>query len=63
MKKSKCPKCSSTDIGKGKLSGYASMVPVNKVFSMGSPIIAEICTNCGYILGLKVSSPEKFKVD
>lgn len=58
----KCPVCGSTEIGKGKLCGYASMQPVDKFFSMGSEIIAEICTECGHILSLKVQNPEKFKM-
>lgn len=61
MQEDPCPKCSSTSIGKGKLSGYASMAPLGKLFSLGSAIIADICTNCGHILSMKVSNPEKFK--
>lgn len=45
----------------GKLQGDARMMPVNKIFTTGSEIIADICTNCGYILSLKVKYPEKFK--
>lgn len=58
----KCPVCGSTAIGKGKLSGYASMQPADKFFSMGSEIIAEICTECGHVISLKVQNPEKFKM-
>lgn len=61
MDSNQCPKCNSLSIGKGKLSGYATIQPLGKVFSMGSAIIADICTDCGYILEMKVSNPEKFK--
>lgn len=58
--KSKCPDCGNTEIGQGKLNGYAVLRPVGKILSMGSPIIADVCTNCGLILQMKVEHPEKF---
>lgn len=61
MQEKECPKCGCKEMGKGKLSGYAMMSPVGKIFSMGSEIIAEICTECGHILEMKVKHPEKFK--
>lgn len=62
MEKNKeCPECGCKAIGKGKLSGYATMMPVDKTFSTGSAIISDICTNCGYILCMRVVKPEKFK--
>jgi hypothetical protein len=58
----KCPICGSCEIGKGKLRGYADMAPVKGyVFTTGSPVIADICTNCGHILSMRVEKPEKFK--
>ncbi|MTI49317.1 transcription initiation factor TFIIIB [Sporosalibacterium faouarense] len=56
-----CPECGCKEISKGKLSGYASMMPAYKTLSMGSAIIADICTNCGHILSMKVTRPEKFR--
>ncbi|WP_243387469.1 transcription initiation factor TFIIIB [Bacillus kexueae] len=56
-----CPKCGSTDLGKGKLSGYSTMTPVNKVISLGSDIEYIICTDCGFIIEGYVTKPEKFK--
>lgn len=62
MEKSKeCPMCGSKEIGQGKLSGYAAMLPINTFFTTGSEIVAEICTHCGYILSMRVEKPEKFK--
>ncbi|HWJ04044.1 MAG TPA: transcription initiation factor TFIIIB [Verrucomicrobiae bacterium] len=58
-----CPECGGTDFGKGRLTGYAKLMPVDKVLSMGSAIIAEVCTNCGNIICLKVERPDKFKPD
>ena len=56
----KCPECGNTEIGKGKLSGYAVLTPVGKLMSMGSAIIADVCTDCGTIIRMKVEKPEKF---
>ncbi|MDP4093626.1 MAG: transcription initiation factor TFIIIB [Bacillota bacterium] len=56
----KCPKCGSSEIGQGKLSGYAALSVVGKMFS-GSAVIADVCSDCGYIIQMKVKDPEKFK--
>lgn len=59
--KKKCPNCGHSEIGKGKFSGYAALCPVGKIMSTGSPIIVDVCTNCGLILQMSVKYPEKFK--
>ena len=61
MEKKQCPKCGCEEIGKGKAGGYGNILPVGKVFTMGSPVIFDICTNCGHILEMKVTQPYKFK--
>lgn len=63
VEKVKCPYCGNSEIGKGKLSGYAVLRPVGKIMSMGSPIIADVCTNCGLIMQMRVEHPEKFKTN
>lgn len=60
--KTKCPDCGSSEIGKGKLDGYAALRPAEKIMSMGSSIMADVCTNCGLIMQMKVKNPEKFKL-
>lgn len=55
-----CPKCGSTELGRGKHSGYSVMSPVNKV-SFGSNIEYIICTDCGFIIEGYVVKSEKFK--
>ncbi|MFJ7667074.1 transcription initiation factor TFIIIB [Lysinibacillus sp. NPDC097195] len=55
-----CPKCGGTELGKGKHSGYAVMVPSNRM-SFGSEIEYILCTDCGFILESYVKKPEKFK--
>jgi predicted RNA-binding Zn-ribbon protein involved in translation (DUF1610 family) len=57
----KCPECGCEKIGRGKLSGYAALHPVEKFLSMGSGIIAYVCVNCGYILKMQVEKPHIFK--
>ena len=56
----RCPKCGSTRVGKGKLSGYATLQPKGKVFSLGSAIITNVCSECGFIFDLYAEKPEKF---
>ncbi|MCT4606218.1 MAG: transcription initiation factor TFIIIB [Marinisporobacter sp.] len=56
-----CPVCGSKDIGKGKQYAQGKMFPIDNLISLGSEVIAEICTNCGHILSMKVTKPEKFK--
>ena len=56
----RCPKCGSDRIGKGKLSGYATLQPVFKAFSLGSAVIVDVCTECGYISNMYAEKPEKF---
>ena len=56
-----CPICGCKDIGEGTLSGHANMRPTNKFFSIGSEVLADVCTKCGHIFSLRVTKPEKFK--
>lgn len=60
MENLKCPLCGSKEIGQGK-QGQSRMIPMNKFWTTGSEIIADICTNCGHILSMKVRRPEIFK--
>lgn len=55
-----CPKCNGNQFGEGTLSGDAAMMPIGKIFTMGSIIIATVCTTCGHIIEMKVENPEKF---
>ncbi len=55
-----CPKCNSTQLGEGILSGYAALMPKGKIFTTGSTILATVCTKCGHIIEMKVKDPEKF---
>ncbi|NLM35046.1 MAG: transcription initiation factor TFIIIB [Clostridiales bacterium] len=56
-----CPICGCTEIDEGVLSGYANMKPAYKIFSIGSKVIANVCTRCGFILSMRVAEPSKFK--
>lgn len=60
----KCPKCGSNQIGQGKQFHEGKMFPINNMTIIGgSDIISDICTNCGYILEMRVEQPEKFRTD
>jgi predicted RNA-binding Zn-ribbon protein involved in translation (DUF1610 family) len=59
--KKECPICGCSEIGQGKQMAQAKMMPINKFFSSGSVVIADICTSCGHILSMRVAEPEKFK--
>lgn len=63
MKTKKCPACGSYNIGKGLLSGYANMVACKangKASIRSSSVQAEVCGDCGLIINLYVTKPEKF---
>lgn len=61
MSEERCTNCDNDDIGIGLLHGYAKLQPYGKLFSMGSSIIAYVCTECGTIIKIKVEDPEKFR--
>lgn len=63
MEKNKeCPKCGCREIGKGNQIAGGKMFPIdNPTMSFGSDVIADICTECGYIIDTWVKKPEKFK--
>lgn len=54
-----CPKCGTTELGKGRHSGYATLTPKGKV--MGSNVEYIICTECGFIIESYVANPKRFK--
>lgn len=62
IKNDVCPKCGCREIGQGKQVGSARMMPADALaWSFGSNIIAYICTECGYIIEMRVEKPQKFK--
>ncbi|NLB51717.1 MAG: transcription initiation factor TFIIIB [Syntrophomonadaceae bacterium] len=62
MQELRCTVCGSNKIGKGKLEGYAALIPMGKIFTTGSAVIVDVCTECGTIIRMKVEKPEKFKI-
>lgn len=59
----KCPECGCKKIASAKLDNNAKLYPVNSLFKLmnRSEMTAEVCTHCGYILNMRVLTPEKFK--
>jgi RNA polymerase subunit RPABC4/transcription elongation factor Spt4 len=59
VKEKVCPVCGGNEFGKGVL-GSARLIPIEKCFSSGSEVVAEICKNCGTVVSFKVMHPEQF---
>ncbi|MEQ2468630.1 MULTISPECIES: hypothetical protein [Bacillaceae] len=61
MKNTICPKCNSEEIKKGVMAasvGQVHMYPEKNLSQKPSPISAEYCGNCGYIMSLYVETPK-----
>lgn len=56
----KCPNCGCDEIERGIQKGYGSMHPMDS-FGFSSNVIAYICTECGYIIAMRVEKPKRFK--
>lgn len=56
-----CSKCECKEIGEGRQSGHAGVLPIGKIFPLSSAIIHRICTNCGYVIKSYVENPTKYK--
>ncbi|MFE3576782.1 acetyltransferase [Lysinibacillus sp. NPDC059133] len=59
-----CPKCNSEEIKKGVMGatvGQVFMYAEKNVRKKPSPISAEYCRNCGYILSFYVDEPENLE--
>ncbi len=60
-KTERCPECGSRYIGEGILSN-ATMAAKGR-FWASSKVMADICSNCGLVIKLKVEKPERFYLD
>lgn len=61
IKVDKCPYCGSNEIEQGMQRYQGKMYPTDKLFKIGSNVIADICTECGYIIAMRVENPNRFK--
>ena len=52
-KEMRCPQCGCYEIGEGSFSDYGALAPKGKIF-ISSKVIAEVCTECGLIINLRV---------
>ncbi|RLQ93774.1 hypothetical protein [Falsibacillus albus] len=55
-----CRNCGGTEFAEGKMDGYSVVRPVDKMMSMGSPLLLNICKKCGEVRSMRVMKPEKF---
>ena len=53
-----CIRCGSDSYGEGESRGEGRIYPRNKVFSIGSPRILIVCTNCGEVNSVMLKRPE-----
>jgi len=63
MEMKKCPACGSYNIGQGVFNGYANLTACNekgKATLRSSPVKAVVCAECGLIINIYVTKPEKF---
>ena len=56
-----CKSCGNETFYEGKLSNYAALQPLDKVFSTGSLVKVTFCSHCGEVNSMKVEHPEKFR--
>ena len=54
-------KCGCEEIGEGCFEGYGGLISSKSVLPIPQSVIASVCTDCGYIIAMRVSQPEKFK--
>ena len=55
----RCQFCGGRRIGEGKWSGYAAMYPASSAWR-SSPVLTEVCCDCGQVLSVRVQKPELF---
>lgn len=55
----KCPLCGCTDIREGELEKYKELITSNIIFPKSVPVIVNLCTECGYILRMRVAELSK----
>lgn len=56
----KCPYCGNTKFVEGVHCGYATIKPVDKIFTMKETNLYHIiCLNCGAVIKSYVKKPEK----
>ena len=57
VKAEKCPQCGGRNLGVGKFDGYSQLSAGG---FKSSPVEALVCSDCGLILELRVTKPQKF---
>ena len=56
-----CIKCGGTNFGEGKTGGDANVFPINKFFSLGTPLLLTICLDCREVNSMRVLEKGIFK--
>lgn len=59
VKTTECPKCGCTQIIAAQLNGYAVAAADVSFPLRSSPLMLEVCANCGYVAASYVKDPKK----
>ncbi|WP_195938119.1 transcription initiation factor TFIIIB [Romboutsia sp. 1001713B170131_170501_G6] len=57
----KCPLCGCSEIGEGSFVGYGGLINSKSLIPKTQEVVASVCTECGYIIAMRVLKPNKFK--
>lgn len=58
----KCPLCGCEEIGEGEFIGAGGLDNPHATFQMiPSTVCVDLCTDCGYVIAMRVKNPNKFK--
>lgn len=55
-----CKSCGSDSFTKGLMDGYATLRPIDKIFTVGSSLTYTFCKVCGEVSSIKVNKPHRF---
>lgn len=61
MSLEKCPLCGCEEIGEGYFDGSGGLINITKLFPKVEKVLVNVCTECGYIIAMKVLRPKQFK--
>lgn len=57
----KCPLCGCNEIGESSFVDYGGLINSKSLIPKTQEVVASVCTECGYIIAMRVLKPNKFK--
>lgn len=55
-----CQNCGCSEIIETTMKDV-KLKPVNNIYCSGSPVLLNVCSQCGLVLSIKAEKPEKLK--